>query len=941
MKKGFVLPSGIIAGLLLIAGVWFLSQDSAQEAVGLKAEVPGGAEFSSKRLRWEWERQRDPATNMIPVGIKHRERAFVAALRERNNLPLFKSAADGPFNWEQRGPWNVGGRTRGLAFDVTGTDTILAGGISGGMWRSSDGGASWTRTTSPDQLIGVSAVVQDTRPGKTHIWYYGTGEAGSSASNFSFFSLYVGNGMFKSTDNGRTWNNLSATASGTPQNPDPADVIWRVAMDPSNTEEDEVYCAIQGAIRRSSDGGETWTSVIRTSGFGTTPNYYADVAVTSTGVVYVTMSGDGRTRGIYRSDDGMTFTDITPENFGSYRRITIGLAPSNTDVVYFLAETPGRGKVGKNFRGDSAFHSFWKYTYRSGDGTGAGGEWEDRSDNLPAYGGSFGDFHSQGGYDLLVKVKPDDENAVFIGGTNLYRSTDGFASGDNTAWIGGYGDFTLNIEANPVIVRYDYPKHHPDQHDVVFSPTDPNVLLSASDGGVHKTVNCLADSIDWISLNNGYLSTQFYTVAINRERSGDHTIVGGTQDNGTWRGNSVEANASWTYTGSGDGAFAGVANDGSFLVVSKQSGRVYRVDLDAEGNVTGSTRVDPEGPNYETYRFINPLVLDPNDSKALFLPVSQHIWINRDITAIPLNNERPTPIGWDSIGASLVTSGEITAVSVSDENPSHRLWYGTNTGLVYRMDDALGDNPVPVEVTPDNFPGNRYISCIAPDPENGDRAIVVFSNYSVLSLYQTTDAGETWESISGNLEELPNGTGAGPSCRWLSILHRGGRTLYLVGTSSGLFSTTRLNGDETHWQQEAGETIGNTVVDMIDVRQSDGFVAVGTHGSGIYAATIGLLGVDENISSTTQLAFESVSPNPMSGQGRIAWSFGGTEKKSRDVRLELLDVQGRSVATLRGEPMLSGRHTETLDTRSLSQGTYFLRLEVDGESVVKSLIVRR
>ena len=938
MKKGFVLPISILAGLALIVGAYFLVQG---DRVSQKADAPGGAEFSSKRLQWEWDRQRDPATNMIPENIKHRERAFVAAMSGRAGSPLFKSAADGPFNWEHRGPWNVGGRTRGVAFDVTGSDTILAGGISGGMWRSSDGGASWVRTTSPDQLIGVSSVAQDTRPGKTHIWYYGTGEGGSSASRFSFFSLYVGNGMFKSTDNGRTWSHLSVTASGTPQSPDSFDVIWRVATDPSNTEEDEVYSAIQGAIRRSSDGGETWASVIRTSGFGATPSYYTDVAVTSTGVVYATLSGDGRTRGIYRSDDGMTFTEITPENFGGYRRIVIGLAPSSTNVVYFIAETPGRGKVGKNFRGDSAFHSLWKYTYRSGDGTGEGGEWEDRSENLPEYGGSFGDFHSQGSYDLLVKVKPDDENVVFIGGTNLYRSTDGFASGDNTAWIGGYRDVTLNIGANPVIVDFAYPKHHPDQHDVVFSPTDPNILLTANDGGVYKTINCLADSIDWISLNNGYLTTQFYTVAINRDRAGDQTIVAGTQDNGTWRSNSVDSDAPWTYTGSGDGAYAAVANDGSHLVVSKQSGRIYRVDLNSEGSVISSTRVDPEGPDNDVYNFINPLVLDPNDSKALFIPVSQHIWLNRDITAIPLNNERATPIGWDSIGASLVAGGVITAVSVSDENPSHRLWYGTNSGLLYRMDDALGDEHIPVEVTSENFPVNGYVSCIAPDPENGDRAIVVFSNYNARSLFQTTDAGETWESISGNLEETPTGAGAGPSCRWLSILHRGGRTLYLVGTSAGLFSTTRLNGDETFWQQEAGETIGNTVVDMLDVRQSDGFVAVGTHGSGIYAATIGLLGVDDANRSTTALAFESVSPNPISGEGRIKWSFGGREKKSRDVRLELLDVQGRSVAVIREEKIPSGTHTETLNTRNLSQGIYFLRLEVDGESVVKSVIVRR
>src|SRR5690606_20023683 len=123
---------------------------------------------------------------------------------------------------------------------------------------------------------------------------------------------------------------------------------------------------------------------------------------------------------------------------------------------------------------------------------GDGGRWEDLSANLPKFGGANGDLFSQMGYDLHVTVSPADENIVFIGGTSLYRSTDGFRTSDNVSWVGGFRSW---IRDSAVIEGYSYPNHHADQHALVFSRTDPSVVYTASDGGVHKTLDCLADSI--------------------------------------------------------------------------------------------------------------------------------------------------------------------------------------------------------------------------------------------------------------------------------------------------------------------------------------------------------------------------------------------------------------------------------------------------------------
>ncbi|MGE3800570.1 MAG: hypothetical protein AB7H80_06085, partial [Candidatus Kapaibacterium sp.] len=171
--------------LFVVGGIVLFTTNRDTQATSLNLEEIG-ATFSSHRLRWEWERQRDPATNKIPENIREREIAFAASLPRRDGGgSLLKGSGIATYSWAHRGPFNVGGRTRALAYDITGEDTIIAGGASGGIWRSSDGGVSWVLTTRPDQALGATTLVQDYRQGKTHIWYYGTGEGFNSASGLN------------------------------------------------------------------------------------------------------------------------------------------------------------------------------------------------------------------------------------------------------------------------------------------------------------------------------------------------------------------------------------------------------------------------------------------------------------------------------------------------------------------------------------------------------------------------------------------------------------------------------------------------------------------------------------------------------------------------------------------------------------------------------------
>ena len=110
-----------------------------------------------------------------------------------------------------RGPYNIGGRTKALAIYIENENTILAGGVSSGMWKSIDGGVLWVKTTAPDQLHSVSCVAQNKYPGKDNIWYYGTGSGTSGSGGSAAIpagSSYKGDGIFKSID-GETWQNIS------------------------------------------------------------------------------------------------------------------------------------------------------------------------------------------------------------------------------------------------------------------------------------------------------------------------------------------------------------------------------------------------------------------------------------------------------------------------------------------------------------------------------------------------------------------------------------------------------------------------------------------------------------------------------------------------------------------------------------------------------------
>jgi len=872
--------------------------------------LPGGEGETERADREAWERLRyaDPVTGKIPDGIRFLERKFAA------NIPFAAAARGGGGAWSARGPWNVGGRTRALALDIINEDRILAGGVSGGVWLSEDAGQSWQRRTPLNLHPGCVSIAQDVRTGKTNNWYYLSGEVfGTSASGGSAF--YLGDGLFKSTDNGVNWAPVSSTAGG---NAASFTTLfqsgWRVVTDPvADTAQQVLLMATIGTIYRSTNGGTSWTAV--RGGNISNYSYYSDIAVSSKGVFYAALSSEGPEKGLWRSVNGINWVNITPANFpAEYNRIVIGINPNDENEVWFLGNSPGTGHY-NNYLGGDDWSCLWKYRYLSGNGAGANGLWENRTDNLPNSGTQFDRFAVQGGYNLVVKVQPGT-NHVFIGGTCLYRSTDGFSSPNNTTQIGGY-----KIGTDLPFFEI-YPNQHPDQHDLLFLPSNPRVLLSASDGGIFRTEDGLAPFVEWSSLNRGYLTTQFYTAIIEHTIPGDPTIIGGLQDNGNFYVNSTNPTAPWRQTVNGDGAYGYILDGKTGYILSIQQGKLVKCSINDQGTVTAFRRFDPIGPKKDDYEFINPFAVDPADQNILYQPAGRFLYRQNDLSSIALNGGFDSiPQGWEKYPDSAATGGNITAIAVSKNNPSHRLYFGTSNNRLYRIDNAHSGTPKFTVVNRPLVVNTGYIACLAVDPNNADRLLLTYSNYNIYSLYLSENGGQTWRRVAGNLEQNTVGSGNGPSLRWVSVLPLpGGGSKYFCATSVGLYSAdtliTHTATQGTKWVLEAPELIGNTVVDFVDVRPVDGLVVAASHGNGMFSANFA---ASVRTKEPVHANYLRLWPNPTQGAINIQWPE--TASISALATFKLFNTQGRLV---REWPIPNG--PLQIDLEGLAPGTYLYQV---------------
>jgi hypothetical protein len=892
--------------------------------------VAGTRENPTARKAYNLAMVVDPATGTLPPNIKRREHLYAARLPKKNDKSAFRGASTQASDWRSIGPYNFGGRTRALAIDATNENIIMAGGVSGGMWRTEDGGRRWTKTTVPSSLHSVSCIVQDKRPGKTNIWYYGTGEfTANSASKKA--APYRGDGVFKSVDNGRTWFPLASTAEGVPNNYNSQfQYISKLVINNNNLLQDEVFVATVGAIFRSLDGGLTWNAVLGTK-LQSTPDTdlnsanisdYTDIAQSLDGGYYAVFSQSARSgsspnRGVYRSANGTNWTRITPGSWPtSYARTVIAPSTTRANEVYFSV--------------NANFEMLWKFTLTGESGSQINGIWQNLSQNLPAYGGEVGDYDSQSSYNMVLEVHPQNGDIVFLGGTNLYRSSDGFSTDLNTAWIGGY-DTANNIKI--------FPNHFVDQHALAFFPSNPDKMLSSNDGGVFITEDNIRDLPVWMSLNNGFVTTQFYTLGLDEFGSRGY-VMGGLQDNGTLIANKPIDLSSWVSLLSGDGGYSAITRNSAFYFGSFQFGKVYRFTLNNNLQIATFARVDPEGSGEkDKLLFVNPYVLAPENQHFMYFAGGDVMWRNFNTSQIPLFKNYSVSLNWEKMTDTFIGSGIITAVNAS-YNPTGRVIFGTDNGRLFRINTANQVTYTVDEITSSVFPQNAYVASIAFDRKNSDNLAVAFSNYNIISVFYSTDGGNTFQNISGNLEENPDGSGSGPSVRWVEILTKNdGSSVFYAATSVGLFSAENLNGINTIWEKEGAETMGNVLVTMIKYFSKDGTLVASTHGNGMYESTLGNVWPTEILDNGQSFSTKSAFPNPFTDHVNIPFTI----PRDGVVRAQIYNALGQNIKTIlwasqfKGENMISWDGTNDAGSK-VNYGWYFCNLEFEDQALSVRLL---
>jgi hypothetical protein len=867
-------------------------------------------------MEYEFNMVKNPITGKIPEGSYEGELAQARAIladQQQNNIVTVN-----PYSFQ--GPDNLGGRTRTISYDVrfngTSNQIILAGGISGGVFKSIDNGATWVRKSPTGDHFSCTSLAQDTRVGFQNTWYYGVGEATGNSTGATG-AFYSGNGVYKSTDNGETWARLTTSNTSALETFSVAqDFINKIIVDPTDG---NVYIACPATIRRSVDGGTTWTTVL--SGTLASSGQFTDIVVSSTGRLYASFGGTNTATvdGVWASPPGATSGDVgswtqiagagaggSPAGWnaeGAYGRVVLGIAPSSENLLYALYSiTVGACTVeAELFRWDDI-----------------GATWTNLSATLPDEPGCLAGndpFAVQGGYDLVVAIKPDAPSTVFIGGTNAYRSID---AGLTWTRIGGYGspaDYSL------------YASSHPDIHAFAFQPGTATTMLCGNDGGIQRTTANLASTVAWTPINSGYRTYQYYYVTVD-PRLANGKVLGGAQDNGSTR-NTGGTGTGFEMVWGGDGVSVGLSDlilGTQYEYVGSQSGFINRR---TSGTVLGSaTGITPTGET-NSGLFVTLFTLDVDNTQRLYYANDNALYRTTSASTVASG----TWTSMTGIATAVGAANDITALATTRgiySAATASLFFGTSSGRVFRLDDPTGTaaGTAPVDITGAGFPvGN--ISSIAVNPRNDDTVLVTFSNYGISSVFWTGTANSAvpvWTAVEGALTL--------PSYRSSAIALTASGIEYFVGTSAGLYTSTGLPG-AVAWTQEGPTEIGNAVVTSLALRKEDNKLLVGTHGHGIWTTSLSI-----PIVPVTLTEFKGTLQNK---HVLLQWSTS-TETNSKHFELEKsFDGTGyRKIATIpaAGFSNTVKKYSFT-DMEKLSEKNYYrLRsVDVDGKNKLSNIVL--
>ena len=864
------------------------------------------------RQQWFYEQRAFPL-GFIPGGARQsglrqldRMIAQQRALVLSRPRPMVAASSSSATSWSLIGPQPTNnlvarstptaGRVSAIALDPGNSNVIYLGGAEGGVWKSTNGGQSWTPLTDNQPSLATGSIAVD--PNNPQSIWVGTGEM-----NFSGDSYY-GVGFLHSTDAGASWTQIPASFVGPIGNQFNSNVvgggrIGALAVQPGNS--NVILAGVEvftngslPGIYRSADGGSTWTLILSGE-----PGDEVVFDPANPSIAYATLGGtaSGSAIGFYRStDSGQSWNKLTgsPPPSGG-----VVLPSSPTNTIGRIAMGVAHNSTGNTipttiylgFANSSNGQAFG--VYKSVDG---GTTWTQLT-NAPDYCQETST-NGQCEYDNVVRVDPLNDSIVFIGGasqanpTTLFRSLDGGAT-----WS------EISSGANSVYL-------HSDTHALQFTP-DGSRLYVGNDGGIWTTTDISNASVNWTNLNSTLAITEFYP-GMSLHPTDVNTIIGGTQDNGTQL---YGGNVAWIQVACGDGGWTAIdfanpnnvyASCQNINVRKSTSGGAANTFLQSESGINTADRV----------AFIPPLVIDPNNSQSLYYGTYRLYQTSNGAGSWVLVGN----------GADLTTgSGHLNAIAVAPGD-GNTVWVGTSDGQIQVTTNAtLGPSATFTNATL-NLP-TRAVTQIAIDPTNVSNVYVTLSGFNYGSnppghVFRSSTPTPSWQDISGDLPNTPvNDIVVDPQFP---------NTLY-VATDVGVFRTT--NGG-TNWAPLV-TGLPRVVVLSLKLHQATRTLVAGTHGRSVWTLVVAPVAspAPATVDFSTQTVSMTTSPQTatITNSGNLPLTIYGVKVTSNTAEFavtggtcaeNLVVAAGDSCSVnLTFTPNAGGTRTGTLSVRTNAVAT--------------------
>ena len=700
------------------------------------------------------------------------------------------------------GPTIMSGRVVDLAVNPENPTEFYVAYASGGLWYTNNNGTSFQPVMDTAPTLNCGSVTVNW---KTHEIWVGTGEVNASRSS------YAGIGLLKSSDKGKTWQNLGLKDSHH---------ISRVWVNPIDS--NEIIVAALGhlytrneerGIFKTIDGGKTWKKTL----FISDKTGIIDLQVVSENpkIMFAAswekdrkawnFSGNGKESAIYKSEDGgETWQLISTENSGFPHDEgvgRIGLAVVNEKMIYAVLDNQNkRSNTNKEKPKDANAALFETEVigcelYKSVDG---GKSWSKTHDNF------IDDmFYSYGYYFANIAVNSNDENQIYIGGVPLLNSNDGGKS------------FKMINKENV----------HADHHVTWINPNNPKHIINGNDGGVNITYD---NGEHWIKCNNEAVG-QFYAVQVDNQKP--YNIYGGLQDNGVWVGpNDFEQNVAWHQEGKypyqelmgGDGMQIQIDNRNSNIVYTGyQFGNYFRINRETN-DFNKITPKLPKDSKEEPYRFNwqTPILLSSHNQDILYLGSN---FLHRSM------DKGET---WKIISKDL-TKGKVegnvafgTVTTISESQLKFGLIYvGSDDGYIHVTKDG-GETWKKIS---NNLPENLWVSRVVASSHRLERVYATLNGYRnddfTSYIYVSEDYGDTWKLITNGIEYSP-----------VNVIYEddNNENVLYVGTDASLF----VSIDKGQNWFDFSENMPNVAVHDVKLQSEAKELVVGTHGRSIYKVDV-------------------------------------------------------------------------------------------------------